>query len=101
VTVRDNNVATHLFRIAQEAVNNAVNHARPSRITVSLSLEDDALMLSVTDDGDGLRGHAIDNLPGMGIRIMTYRANVIGAILNIQPNERGGTTVRCAVERST
>lgn len=99
MTVRDNNVATHLFRIAQEAVTNAAKHADPSRIAVSLSNEKDALVLSVDDDGQGLSHETNGRPTGLGLRIMRYRANVIGAALDILTNDMGGTRVRCVVKR--
>jgi len=100
IEVRDNNVATHLFRIAQEAVTNAVKHGRPSRIAISLSHQDKTLLLSVEDDGCGFKPRPAGDPPGMGIRIMRYRANVIGASLKVIPNTGHGTTVRCLIERT-
>jgi len=94
VLVRDNSAATHLFRIAQEAVNNAVKHAKPSRITIDLRLDGQLGQLSVTDNGVGLQSPAPDH-SGMGLRIMKYRADVIGAALKVDKAPAGGTLVSC------
>lgn len=112
VDIRDNNVATHLFRIAQEAVTNAVKHSGASKLAILLSVENDAPLLAVRDNGkgvpksrvgepalDGSAGSNASSEPaGMGLRIMKYRANAIGADLSILPAERGGTLVKCLVE---
>ena len=67
--------ASHLFRIAQEAVRNAVKHAHPKHVDIVLAADGRTLTLTVSDDGSGLprrrRG------PGMGLRIMAHRAEMI------------------------
>lgn len=97
--VSDNNVATHLFRIAQEAVTNAAKHAGGSEIAIALATREAGLELSVADDGCGIEAKSLEGSSGMGLRIMRYRANVVGASLALETNDRGGTTVRCVVER--
>ena len=87
----------HLFRIAQEAVNNAVKHGRPTAITIRLEPLDGAITLSVKDDGSGIprdkrRG-------GIGFFSMRCRANMIGGTLEIQNADGGGTIVICHVPR--
>jgi two-component system sensor kinase FixL len=94
VLVRDNAAATHLFRIAQEAVNNAVKHSRASRITIQLRLDGQSGRLSITDNGTGLQEPPPDH-SGMGLRIMKYRADVIGAALKLENSPGGGTLVGC------
>jgi signal transduction histidine kinase len=88
--------ASHLFYIAQEAAHNAVRHARPTRLEIRLVEEDCALVLTVTDNGAGLP--PLDShQPGMGLRIMVHRAELIGGELSISPAPGGGTRVRCHV----
>jgi PAS domain S-box-containing protein len=98
VHVHDNSIATHLFRIAQEAISNAAKHAQAREIVVRLSENDDSVFLSISDDGVGLHDPS-PHAPGMGLHIMRYRANVIGAKLTIEQAEGGGTLVQCTIER--
>ena len=87
-------LATHLYRIVQEALNNCLAHAQASRVIIHLSGDEHRLTLTVTDDGVGLpEGSA--RVPGMGLRIMRYRADLIGAELQIRPAPGKGTTVSC------
>jgi signal transduction histidine kinase len=83
------------YRIAQEAVANAVKHARPGRITITLSCGfDRRLALAVRDDGVG-RQAAVRSEGGLGMRIMSYRARMIGARLSVDDAPGGGTVVTC------
>lgn len=87
-------VALHLFRIAQEAVNNATAHAAARTITITLLDDDRGVELSVADDG---RGMARDETwPGMGLLSMEHRATSMGARLEVESDEHG-TRVRCLV----
>lgn len=97
VQVDDNVLATHLFRIVQEAINNAVKHSRARQIVVRPESHDGALSVTVEDDGVGIAEHARQN-GGMGLRIMQYRAGVIDAALDVHPTEAGGTAVVCFVK---
>ncbi len=94
--IEDNNTATHLFRIAQEATNNAVKHAGAQRITIELEAERNAIRLSVLDDGSGIPE---DTGPGIGLQTMRYRAGVIGGAFVIARGPRGGTAVTCTINR--
>jgi PAS domain S-box-containing protein len=94
--VADNRNATHLFRIAQQAVANAIRHGRPRRILISVTQGPDTLRLRVADDGVGIGGVAL-NGAGMGLRIMRHRANLIGAQLTVAPGRDGGTEVVCTL----
>jgi len=88
----------HLYRIAQEAVNNALKHAGPSRINVSLSVEDDALTLNIRDDGRGFAVPPAAGAPpsdGLGLHVMRYRADTIGATFSIREGPGGGTAITC------
>lgn len=96
VEVTDNSIATHLYRIAQEAINNAVKHARANKIEMSLGSDPDRLTLRVADNGIGIREQR-STFSGMGLRIMEYRAGLIGATLQVGPGGEGGTLVNCTV----
>lgn len=89
------NVAAHLFRIAQEAVNNAVKHARSDKIEILLEALPKATRLSVIDDGIGMGSSGLRE-SGVGLRTMRYRAHLIGANLKITTDE-GGTRIECAL----
>jgi len=91
VLIHDVNSATHLYYIAQEAVNNAIKHGQASRILVALSAGDGEGTLVVEDDGRGILTSAAGH-SGMGLRIMSYRANMIGGCSEIERNVDGGTT---------
>ena len=96
VSVPDNAIATHLYRIAQEAVNNAIKHAKTKRITIGLEADGDAAIhLVVEDDGIGIGESACRN--GLGLRIMRYRANIIGGAFEVERRPAGGTRVACSV----
>lgn len=96
--ISDNQVATHLFRIAQEAVHNAVKHGHPEKISISLGRQRGYLTLIVKDNGPGMSDRAVDGAQGLGMRIMQYRANAMNADLSVEQTVRGGTVVRCALK---
>jgi signal transduction histidine kinase len=84
-------VAGHLYRIAQEAVNNAVKHARAQHIVIRLKRSDEALILEVADDGTGLTRKR----RGLGLGVMQHRAAVIGAELKVTSKRDAGVTIVC------
>jgi len=86
--------ATHVYRIAQEALNNAARHAQARSVSVEVSRRDGYLVLNVEDDGVGITARATDG-EGMGLRTMQYRASAIGGRLTARPAEGGGTVVTC------
>jgi signal transduction histidine kinase len=95
--VNDVNVATHLYRIAQEAITNAVRHGKARHINVRLDSTADEIVLTIIDDGIGLPENA-RNGDGLGLRIMAYRASMIGATFNIERlSSLGGTRVTCTL----
>jgi len=96
IPVEDNHTATQLFRIAQEAVDNAVKHGKPRHVIVELWGDDGSVILRVHDDGIGIPEKAKQG-PGMGLRIMEHRARMIGATLDIRPADGGGTLVTCTL----
>lgn len=97
IQVDDNVLATHLFRIVQEAINNAVKHARAREIVVRPESQNGTLCVTVEDDGVGIAEDARHN-GGMGLRIMQYRAGVIDATLDVHSTKKGGTAVVCLVK---
>lgn len=103
VLIRDNAVATHLFRIAQEAVSNALKHGKARKVEIVLAALPQHILLVVHDDGRGFPNRlnpAKGTAKGMGLRIMSYRAGMIGGSLAIQREKNGGTTVACTVHQS-
>jgi PAS domain S-box-containing protein len=94
VLIADVNVATHLYHIAQEAVNNAIRHGRSRNIVIGLRSKNGAGVLSIQDDGDGFPQKQ-SSQPGVGLSIMSYRADMLGGSLKVQPNEGRGITVTC------
>lgn len=98
VRVADPEVAQHLYRIAQEALSNAVRHAQASRIRVEFHGTDSEFTLQVEDNGLGLP--AASPSGGMGLRTMTYRAQILEGELTVAPAAGGGTRVTCRVPRA-
>ncbi len=96
VDLLDNTVATHLYRIAQEAVHNAIRHGKARHIDIALTHDGPNVTLTITDDGVGIPDDAIER-GGMGLRTIRYRAGVIGARLDIYRNGDRGTTVACSL----
>jgi signal transduction histidine kinase len=93
-------VNTQIFRIAQEAVSNAIRHGRARQIVIALQSTEDKWLLSVTDDGCGLPREA-NKKNGLGLRIMDYRARLIGAVFEIQNLPAGGTRAVCTLNPAT
>jgi PAS domain S-box-containing protein len=95
IRVTDAEKQMHLFRIAQEAVNNALRHGRPKQIKLSLQRHDEHhCVLKIENDGIGLpKGK--NGSDGIGLRVMDYRANLIGGSLKVQNGRRGGVCVTC------
>lgn len=100
VLVEDNTTATHLFRIAQEAINNSVKHAATREITVTLNSTSSRLELTVQDNGIGFDQQKPRH-SGLGLNTMRYRARAIGATLNIMSSPGAGTKVVCNYEQCT
>lgn len=105
VLVEDHSVASHLYRIAQEATSNAVRHGAASEVAISLqdTAEDDGaaidapgpVVLSIMDDGTGISDEALQESDGMGLHTMRNRARRIGGRLEVGRRPDGGTYVRC------
>jgi two-component system sensor kinase FixL len=92
VLVSDYPAATHLFRLAQEAVSNAIKHGRAKRILIRLKEERGRMILSIIDNGSGFPAR-IPKSKGMGLRIMQSRAGMIGGTLVLGRNATGGASV--------
>ena len=99
VPIRDATKATHLYRIAQEAILNAMKHGKPQHIVLSLAQQKGNVELTIEDDGVGLPDDWRRNR-GLGTRIMAHRANMMGGTVSIEPNPTGGTFVKCSVPAS-
>ncbi len=95
--VADAGLATHLYRIAQEAVNNSLKHGEARQIEIRLRAPDRSLLLEIADDGVGIVSS--DQKQGRGLQIMAYRAGLIGAVLTVRKGANGGTIVSCALQR--
>ena len=99
VEIDDPQTAMHLYRIAQQALNNAIQHADPSRITIKLQRVDGQFHLSISDDGHGFNPRPISS-SGMGLRTMQYRARLIDGELAVDTKPGSGTTVSCTFPSS-
>jgi signal transduction histidine kinase len=99
VPVPDQIAATHLYRIAQEALQNALRHAAAKTIAIGLQLDEQAIRLTIRDDGVGLPPHRTGR--GLGLEIMNYRANAIGGSFEARRGEDGGTIIACTLPRSS
>jgi PAS domain S-box-containing protein len=103
ITVPDAALATHLFRIAQEAIRNAVRHAHASQIRVRLTQASGVLRLEIADDGTGMQSstNPAQEPPrvGVGLRSMAYRAGLIRAALDICSGKDTGTRIVCTVSQ--
>lgn len=95
----DESAATHFFRIAQEATTNAARYAEASRLRILLETTPSQLRLSITDDGIGLAAGLGQSQPGMGLKIMEYRARMMGAKLSFdQPAQGTRVMVTCPLD---
>lgn len=96
VLVPDHAVSIHLYRIAQEAISNAIKHGKASRIDIGLRASGKNIVLGVKDNGRGIKTPSRAR-KGMGLRIMQYRTGVIGGSLIVEKRPDGGTEVVCTV----
>jgi signal transduction histidine kinase len=98
VPVRDHAVAHHLYRIAQECIQNAVKHGKARNIRITFRRVPEGTELVVENDGVGFP-RKLPAAGGMGLSNMKARANMIGASLDIRRGKRGGTVVACREQR--
>jgi PAS domain S-box-containing protein len=94
IPITDIGKATHLYHIAQEAVNNALRHGGPEHIVLTLERDGHGGRLTIEDDGAGIP-EVPSSHPGLGLRIMSYRANMVGGSLEIHRGVPWGTVIRC------
>jgi PAS domain S-box-containing protein len=94
VLIHDYTMATHLYHIAQEAVNNAIKHGHPTKIVVQLAVDQGRGRLLIKDDGKGI-SETSRIAHGMGLHIMNYRAGMIGGSLEVKKDRNRGTIVSC------
>lgn len=103
--LHDAESATHLYRIAQEALRNAVRHGQAETVTISLIATSELLRLRIIDDGSGINHEVIerahDGNSGMGLNIMHYRARIIGGSLDVRSGDTGGTVITCTIPPSS
>jgi signal transduction histidine kinase len=96
LAITDENTVIHLFRIAQQAIQNAVKHASATHIKVSLERKAQSLHLMIEDDGRGLPSPT-DKEKGLGLRIMAYRAGLLGGEFKTEAAPKGGTRIVCQI----
>jgi len=97
VLIHDPATAGHLYRIAQEAVGNAIKHGKARNILIRLDVSEESTVLSVKDDGTGLPEPLPENR-GLGLRIMAHRSAMIGGTFNVRRDETGGTLATCELD---
>jgi signal transduction histidine kinase len=95
ILIYDTVAGNNLYRIAQEAVNNALKHGHCRNISIGLGAVDEEVILTIKDDGVGFPS-SLEQSAGMGLHIMSYRAKMIGASLDIRRGAGGGTIVICS-----
>jgi len=100
VVIRDLLVATHLYRITQEAVSNAIKHGRARKVIIELATSSQRITLGICDDGVGFSKAPSDH-NGMGLRIMQYRVGVIAGSITITANPVGGATIICSLQEES
>jgi signal transduction histidine kinase len=100
VDLPDNATSIQVFRIAREAVTNALRHGQAQHIQITLLSESDGLCLRVKDDGIGIQGQAGEG-NGLGLHIMEYRTGLLGGVLRIERSEAGGTIGTLRLPRSS
>jgi signal transduction histidine kinase len=94
-----NECSTHLYRIAQEALSNAARHGAATRATINLTVDDEALTLSIENNGANFDQSKPDR-KGLGLTIMQYRARQMGGRIVFADHETAGTTVSCRLPLS-
>ncbi len=95
LNMTDERVGRQMYRMAQEAVNNAARHSKAKNIWIRLARRQGRIVMTVRNDGRGISRHKTGRNTGMGLRIMRYRADLIGATLKIESAEGKGTKISC------
>jgi PAS domain S-box-containing protein len=94
VLIHDDTLATHLYYIAREAVNNAIKHGHPQQIVMRLAADEQQGVLTIQDNGGGIKNVGPGN-KGMGLQLMNYRARIVGGSLEVKRIPTAGTIVTC------
>lgn len=92
----DDNCATHLYRIAQEALTNVVRHSSASQVTICLDTTGEELQLRIDDNGCGFIPREPGGITGLGLKMMQYRAQMLRGDLLLETSAAGGASVRCS-----
>jgi PAS domain S-box-containing protein len=100
IQIPDDTMALHLYRIVQEAVNNAIKHASANRISIALNRSVEATSVIVEDNGIGISPNDLES-DGIGVRLMQHRCELIGGTFSIERRLEGGTAVRCEIPEAT
>jgi len=98
IDILDIPVATNLFYIAKEAVNNSIRHGKAENIEIILTDMENTLTMSICDDGIGM--NISPNNDGMGLKIMKYRSALIGAVLHTVTSPNGGTIIKTTINKN-
>jgi signal transduction histidine kinase len=93
--VPDDTAALHLYRVAQEAVTNAVKHSGAKNVMISLDRDEKHTCVSVQDDGKGFVPRK--RAKGLGLHMMRYRANALGGELKVERRKTGGMDITCVI----
>lgn len=94
ILISDNEIATHVYRIVQEAINNSVKHAQADNIVLLLEADEHEAVIEVRDNGKGLPDD-VHERDGLGLRTMYHRCQLFGGSLDVYTHDEGGTRVRC------
>lgn len=97
ILIDDNNIATHLYRIAQEGISNAVKHGKPQKIELTFNQNAENITFAIKDDGIGMMNDP-KNKKGIGLKIMKYRAHMMGATFQIKSNVPHGVWLECVLK---
>ena len=103
IAIKSTSAATHVYRIVQEAIDNGLRHGNASEIRITVAQEDRQLIVEVHDNGTGYdptsspNNHDHGETQGMGLRIMQYRAGILGGTVQVKSRLTGGTTLTCKV----
>ena len=101
VSIDDVTAATSLYRIAQEAVNNALKHGKARKVEITLTERGEEVELAIANNGRAIPPETRRGAGGMGLNVMRYRAEMIGASLDIASVKRQGVRVVCTLRRKT
>ncbi|MGA1871536.1 MAG: PAS domain S-box protein [bacterium] len=99
IRIYNNAIAAHLYRIAQEAINNAIKHGHAKHIQIHLTSTGSTMIMSIKNDGVDFQ-HSNINKKGKGLDIMRYRSRLIGASFDLKRNRKGGTIITVCVRTS-